>query len=118
MVTMCSDHYKSASLKDGFLTRNSPRIRIQQEKHAADFVQPHVYDRLTRRLKPNEDFIKLYPTQAKQYYSGEELRKAGLGKVAAFVEAEKKEIKEHRANLDKNVDKTGDISKSLKKIIK
>ena len=58
----------SPSKTDGILTRNSWRIRRQQSRYEGDFVQPHIYDKNTRKQVINPEFVKLYPKEAETYY--------------------------------------------------
>lgn len=57
------------------ITRTAERVRKQQEIHKGDFVPPHVYDKSSKKMIPNTDFMRLYPNQAPQYYNSDEKRK-------------------------------------------
>lgn len=65
------------SKTDKILTRNATRITEQQEQHEADMITPYIVDKSTNQVVVNEDFIELYPNQAAETYSKEELRSVG-----------------------------------------
>jgi len=103
---------------DGILTRNSFRIRRQQEKYAPDFVQPHVYDRHRRKLVFNKEFAKLYPDKVGDYFSEKELIKEGLPRLAqasAKLKRDKALIKQRQRDM---VQYSGSDKTAFKKIIK
>lgn len=62
---------------DKILTRNAPRIVEQQVQYEADMITPYVVDKSTNQVVVNEDFIDLYPEQAAQTFSREELKQVG-----------------------------------------
>lgn len=65
----------------GILTRNSYRVRRQQSRHEGDMVQPHVWDKASRKHVINPDFIKLYPDKAKDIYREPEMVQSGYTKL-------------------------------------
>lgn len=91
---------------DGILTRNSPRIRAQQSKYEGDFVQPHTYDRVSKRVDINPDFIKLYPKNARDFYSDKEINRAKLNKLP---------VKKTKTLED--VAHSGSVEKGMKRIL-
>ena len=117
---LCRDcgNFTPTPLKDGFLTRNSPRLQVQREKHAADFVQPHTYDRVSRKVIPNPDFIKLYPQQVDEVYSKEEIQSEGLSKLVQYNKGIKGEAKKRVQTFkDQALKFAGSARKGIKKII-
>lgn len=66
---------------DGALTRNSHRVRRQQAKYEGDFVQPHAYNKTTRKVDVNPDFVSLYPDKVHNYFQESEVKKAGYTKL-------------------------------------
>lgn len=62
---------------DKILTRNATRITEQQIQHEGDMITPYVVDKSTNQVVPNEDFVALYPNQAAQTYSKDELKSIG-----------------------------------------
>lgn len=93
--TNCYPMSESGGTKiDGLITRNSFRIRTEQENHKADFIQPHAYDKNTRSLEPSADFIKRYPQHAHNYFTAQELKQAGYPKLAK-MKPKKPEPKVH-----------------------
>lgn len=99
MIKVCVECYRPKFKIDNLFTRTSERVRRQQEKYASDFVQPHIYDKHSRKLKINPDFIKLYPQSVYLYANREQLKKEGYEKLAQKIDQElniekKKEILE------------------------
>lgn len=68
---------------DGSITRNSFRVRQQQQEYKADLTPPHVYDKASKKLKVNKDFVKLFPEQSTKTFSSEEFKSAGITKLKA-----------------------------------
>lgn len=88
---------------DGTLTRSSSRIRDQQRTHEGDIIMPHVFDPVTKQLKPNEDFIKQHPDKIATNYTPEELKKAGHSKVDQVFKQHSAEKAAHAAEYDRGV---------------
>lgn len=65
------------SLTDKVLTRNSDRVLEQQVQFEGDMQTPYVVDKSTNQVIVNEEFINLYPEQAAQTYTAEELKSVG-----------------------------------------
>jgi hypothetical protein len=86
----CLGLSEAAGVKiDGSLTRSASRIRDQQRTHEGDIIAPHIFDKNTRDLVPNPDFMKLHPDKIATNYSQKELEKAGHSKIGkVFKEAE------------------------------
>ncbi len=117
---LCPDcgNFRPTPLKDGFLTRNSPRLQWQREKYAADFVQPYTYDRTRRQQIPNPDFIKLYPQQVNEIYSKEEIHSEGLTKLAEHNKSIKTETKKKVQSFkDQALKFAGSTKRGIKKIL-
>lgn|SRR3990167_8494346 len=70
---------------DGSITRNSSRIREQQQAYKSDLTPPHVYDKASRKLKVNTDFVKLFPEQATKTFTNAELKDVGITKLKGKV---------------------------------
>lgn len=62
---------------DKILTRNATRITEQQLQYEQDLITPYVVDKSTNQAVVNEEFINLYPEQAAQTYTQEELKSVG-----------------------------------------
>jgi len=71
----------SGARTNSILTRHSTRIRSDQAKHESDMTVPHTYDKASRKVKPNPDFLKQYPDKAREYFNNQELKKAGYGNL-------------------------------------
>lgn len=76
------------SKTDKILTRNATRITEQREQFEADMITPYVVDKSTNQVVINEDFIELYPNQAAETFSPEELRSVGQEGLKASVEVD------------------------------
>jgi hypothetical protein len=78
----CSSISETGGSKiDGSITRNSFRVRQQQQEYKADLTPPHVYDKASKKLKVNKDFVKLFPEQSTKTFSNEEFKQVGINKL-------------------------------------
>ncbi len=66
---------------DGSLTRNSYRIREQQRRFEADIITPHIYDKTTKKMVPNPDFINIHTEKVGNFFKQGELEQAGYTKI-------------------------------------
>lgn len=92
---------------DKILTRNADRITEQQIQHEADMQPPYVVDKSTNQVVVNEDFIALYPAQAAQTYTAEELKSVGQEGLTTAVAADD----------GKGIEYTGDEKQAISDII-
>lgn len=74
---------------DGILTRNSDRIRQQQLQYEGDTIPPHSFDKGSRKVVPNPDFVDRYPEQVSNYFTEGEIRKAGYSKADKLFNKQK-----------------------------
>lgn len=58
-------------------------------KHLKDTTPPHTYDKLTKKMVPNPEFIKAFPQNARQWFRPQELKDAGYGKLAKTVQKQR-----------------------------
>lgn len=65
------------SQTDKILTRNAERITTEHIQYEGDIITPYVVDKNTNKAVVNEEFINLYPEQAAQTYSQDELKSIG-----------------------------------------
>jgi len=98
---------------DNTLARNSFRVREQQQQYEGDMLPPHRYNRETRRAEPDLEFIKRFPHTAKNHYTPEELKSAGMPKLAEKVKVEQA----NRNKPDPDVKFRGDTKEGIKKAI-
>lgn len=78
----CSSMHETGGSKvDGSITRNSFRIREQQQSYKSDLTPPHVYDKASKKLKVNTEFVKLFPDQASKTFTSKELKDVGVTKL-------------------------------------
>lgn len=66
---------------DGVTTRNSFRIREQQRRYEADIITPHIYDKTTKRMIPNPDFVNIHTDKLGNFFKQTELEQAGYTKI-------------------------------------
>lgn len=88
---------------DGILTRNSDRIRTQQQQHEGDLILPHSFDKLTGKVVPNPDFVNKYPDKLPTYFTQKELEKAGYSKAEKIFKADvaaKKAVQAEAASVE------------------
>ncbi len=78
----CTDMNETGGSKvDGSITRNSFRIREQQKQYASDLTPPYSYDKASRRVKANKDFITRFPEKVSDTFTGKELKDIGVTKL-------------------------------------
>ena len=70
---------------DGSITRNSSRIREQQQAYKSDLTPAWTYDKNKRRTVPSTDFVKLFPEQATKTFTNAELKDVGITKLKGKV---------------------------------
>lgn len=88
---------------DGLVTRNSQRVRDQQRRHEGDIISPHTFDKLTGKITPNPDFVKMHPEKLGNFYTQKELEKAGYSKIGKAFKAAKEAKKKHAAEQYKGI---------------
>lgn len=92
----------------GLLTRNSDRVREQQRQFEGDTILPHAYDKASRKVKPNDDFIKMYPDKVGNFFKQSELEQAGYTKIGDVYKqkaAEKSAAEQSKATFKKGTPK-------------
>ena len=72
---------------DGSITRNSFRVRQQQQEYKADLTPPHIYDKASKKLKVNSDFVKLFPEQSTKTFTNDEFKQIGINKLKGIDKA-------------------------------
>lgn len=77
---------------DGAAARNIYSIRESQKIDEGDLIQPWVVGDDGQQTI-NDDFIDLYPDQAHQYYTEEELKAKGLHKLAEKTAVDRENAK-------------------------
>lgn len=70
---------------DGSITRNSHRVRIQQREMAEDMQPAYVYDKTTRKVVPNKQFIQSFPNEVNKTFTNDELKSVGITKLKGRV---------------------------------
>ena len=66
---------------DGLLTRTRFNVRHDSIMHEGDTIPPHKYNKFNHKVEPSEDFLKLYPQTAGEYFTKDELKKAGYERL-------------------------------------
>lgn len=92
---------------DKILTRNASRITEQGLQYEQDLITPYVVDKSTNQAVVNEEFINLYPEQAAQTYTQEELKSVGQPDLKPAVNDDD----------GRGIEFTGDESESIREII-
>lgn len=95
------------SSTDKILTRNAPRITEQALQYEQDLITPYVVDKSTNQAVVNEEFINLYPDQAAQTYTPEELKSVGQPDLKPTSGVDN----------GKGIEFTGDESESIGEVI-
>lgn len=88
---------------DGTLTRSASRVRDQQRTNEGDTIAPHIFDKVTKQLKPNPDFLRRYPDKIADNYTPTELKRAGHSKVDKIFKTAKEQKLKHAAAQDRGV---------------
>lgn len=71
----CSDILEGGGAKiDGLITRNSLRVRTDAVKYEGDFLPPHTYNKDTKKVEPNPEFIKLHHKNAGNFFEKDDLK--------------------------------------------
>lgn len=115
MCPNCSSMSEN-TLTDSKLTRT--RVRMDSLKFEGDTLSPRKYDKIKRRVVPNEDFIRKSPGGLKNFFTPEELKAEGYSQLADRVVKQKQAEKEFKNNLDKQVEHHGDAKKAVREFIK
>ncbi|MEM3145430.1 MAG: hypothetical protein QW332_05535 [Thermoproteota archaeon] len=102
---------------DGILTRQAFRIRSQSYKHEADMIPPYFYNKVNKKLDLRPDFVKLYPDKVKDYFTEEEIAKAGYPKLAEKAKADRQKEKQHKEFLRKSVKFEGKQKEAMRKVL-
>lgn len=101
---------------DGLASRSIFSIRETQKAMEGDLLTPFVADQNSGNMIINEEFIKLYPDQAHQYYTEEELKAQGLDKLAEKVAVDRENFV--KGQDDSDVEFSGEFSEeSVKQIV-
>lgn len=79
--TNCGLIETAGSKVDGSVTRNSFRVREQQQQYKADLTPAWSYDKHSKKVKPNTEFIKQFPDQAEKTFTNKELKDVGITKL-------------------------------------
>jgi len=106
------------SKTDGILTRNSFRIKQDQAHHEGDMIQPHAYNKASKRVELNEDFVKMYPEQLGSTYNENELLRAGHKSAPLYVKKQHAKAQKIKEEYIKDVTFEGNETKALEKHLK
>ncbi len=95
------------SSTDKLLTRNATRVTEQAIQYEGDLITPYVVDKSTNQAVVNEEFINLYPNQAAQTYTQEELKSVGQPDLKPPVDTDE----------GKGIEFSGDESDTIGEVI-
>lgn len=71
----CERCFSPQKIRPGFLSSNSYRVKKDQLAHEKELTQPYLGN------KPNPEFLRAYPDQAKHFYTDKELKDFGATKI-------------------------------------
>lgn len=121
MIERCSDclgvSEAGGAKIDGILTRNSFRVRTESVKYEGDTLPPHVYNKMTRKLEPNPEFIKQFGAHSDQFIEEGEAVKAGMPKLAEHYKEVKKSKRQLKEQQAKQIQHEGSIEDGMKRIL-
>jgi hypothetical protein len=114
---ICSNcsNLKENRCTDDLMTRN--RVRIDSLKFEGDTLPPQKYDKHSKRIVPNEDFLKLNGSRAKNFFKKDDLESAGYSKLAYNIEKTVKEEKQLAAKTKSEVEFHGDAKQRVKELL-
>ncbi len=81
-------------------------------------VQPHAYNKTTRKTDINPDFVKLYPDKAGDFYQEVDMNKAGYTKLPEHAKKVKDRIARHKAKVQASVVFEGNTNKGIERVLK
>lgn len=100
----------------GILTRNSDRVRAQQQRYEGDMITPHRFDKQLGRFVPNEDFLERFPEQIPTYFTDVDLKKAGYSKPDKIFERRAAEEAQHAKDMEVEFAEDKDDSKIVETV--
>lgn len=111
----CGNFSEASGAKtDGILTRQ--RNSQQAWKHEGDTLLPHKYDKTSKQLIPNPEFVKQFPDRVSDYFDESEITKAGMPKLAKRGEANKRAAQAHKDRVAKSVEFVGSTKSGMEKL--
>lgn len=66
------EHEQLADAPEFYNATKQHRVQEQRDKHNGDITQPWLPG---KEAKPNPDFVRMYPDQAKNYFTDDQLKK-------------------------------------------
>ena len=77
----CGLQETGGAKSDGLITRNSFRIREQQKQYESDMTPAFVYDKHSKKVTANKDYIQRFPDQASRTFTSKEMNDVGITKL-------------------------------------
>jgi hypothetical protein len=111
----CS-YLKENRKTDDLMTRN--RVRMDSLKFEGDMQPPQKWDKVLKKVVPNEEFIKLNGTRAKNFFSQKQLDEAGYSKLGKSIIKAVKEEKAEAAKVKEDVEFHGNADDRVKELLK
>ena len=84
----------------------------------SDTLPPHVYNKMTRRLEPNPEFIKLHDERALNFVGEREAERIGLPKLSAKIKEQKAEKRQIKIDQARQLEYAGSHEKGVSETIK
>ena len=109
---------KESRLTDDLLTRNASRIRVEALKYEGDTLPPERYDKASKKVVPNEEFLKRNKERAKNFFSADTLNKQGYNKLTTKIKKFDASVKKDAADFKKDVEHHGESSQRVKELLK
>lgn len=100
---------------DGTITRNSHRVRTQQEENEGDLIVPHVWDKDLRKEVINPEFVKKYPDKLHYYHKPQDMAKNGLPRLGEAMAKQEESIKKGKIQAEEEY--FGEQDKAMEKLM-
>lgn len=103
---------------DDRVTRASSRIRIEALKFEGDTLAPKRWDKASKKVVPSEEFLKRNGTRSGNFFTPEELKDEGYGKLSTAITKQRADDAQSVAEFKYDVVHEGDATKRIKEVLK
>lgn len=101
---------------EDIMTRN--RVRMESLKFEKDLLTPQVYDKATKKIVPNEEFLKANGARSKNFFKKEDLDRLGYNKLSQKIDKAVKEEKDLANQIKSEVIHHGSKEKRIEELLK
>lgn len=112
----CSGISENRATED-IITRASSRIRIESVKYEGDMLNPQKYDKSTKKVVPNEEFLKLHGIRAKNFFSESDLNVGGYRKLSRKIREADIVVRKEKSKLQRSVLHEGDKKERIQELL-